>query len=425
MKDRIYFLIVGILLTGLSGAFGTQSLSTVKPGKDTVKASIDLSRPGGLYRPVHDMITPWNSKGNRLPFEFGNTYHRRFQEAGFSLCRLVAFSDTWLWGTEVSRGKDGRIVLDFKDFDALLDLAIAAQCEPYIRLAYNVPAALSSAPPNASRNRVAYSRPRDLLEWDQLMADIVRHCNVTRKLGIRYFVTALNEADLAVEKGECSWDMVLELYARTVKVVRAVDPSVKVGGPALANDPRFKGEPYMRTFLRYCAEHKLPLDFICYHGYKKSHPMVYEAMLGTVKKMVREEYPELTPEPEYFCDEFGLWSKSAKDDNEYGSAYITASHHFMRRGGINKVCNVSFNHFHKWDDQFFYNDKTIQRYIGLPLLKGPVVTAPYFAIQMQSELRGGELPVGLDGQGGDHIRQHSRYHCHGGRQTHCSAGVVF
>ena len=64
VKDRIYFLIVGILLTGLSGAFGTQSLSTVKPGKDTVKASIDLSRPGGLYR-LNDSMDQQDEARNR------------------------------------------------------------------------------------------------------------------------------------------------------------------------------------------------------------------------------------------------------------------------------------------------------------------------------------------------------------------------
>ncbi len=394
MKHNIRLLVMGVLLSGLTVACGAQPAPSAEPVTAVIKATIDMSRPVGPFSPVHDMITPWNSKGNRMPFACGSAYDRRFREANFGMCRLVAFSDTWLWGTDVSRGKDGKISLDFKDFDALLDLSLSAGCEPYIRLAYNVPEALRSA------NQVDYGRPRDLAEWDQLMGDIVRHCNVTRKLGIRYFVAALNEADLAVEKRECSWEMILELYARTVKVVRQIDPSIKVGGPATVHDPRGKGTPYMRKFLRYCAENKLPLDFVCFHGYTKKHPGIYEEMLLAVKEMVAEEYPELTPEPEYFCDEFGLWSKSAKDDNEYGSAYITASHHFMRRGGIKKVCNISFNHFHKYDETFVYNDRIIKRYLGLPLLKGPVVTAPYFAIQMESGLSGQELPVELDGEGG-------------------------
>jgi len=49
---------------------------------------------------------------------------------------------------------------------------------------------------------------------------------------------------------------------------------------------------------------------------------------------------------------------------------------------------------------FVYNDATIRRYIGLPLLKGPVVTTPYFALKLQSMLSGTELPVTLNGAGG-------------------------
>ena len=36
----------------------------------------------------------------------------------------------------------------------------------------------------------------------------------------------------------------------------------------------------------------------------------------------------------------------------------------------------------------------------MPLIKGPVVTTPYFAIQMHSMLKSGRLPVAIEGQGG-------------------------
>ena len=60
------------------------------------------------------------------------------------MVRLVAFSDTWLWGVKVERGEDGKVHLDFKDFDNLADVVRSTGAEPYIRLAYNMPRALSS-----------------------------------------------------------------------------------------------------------------------------------------------------------------------------------------------------------------------------------------------------------------------------------------
>ncbi|NOZ24261.1 MAG: hypothetical protein GXP25_24560 [Planctomycetes bacterium] len=314
--------------------------------KGKVVAVIDASRPLGPLRRVHDFTTPWNSKDNPLPFKKGDAYYRRFVGAGFRMVRLVSFSDTWLWGVKVERGKDGKIHLDFTDFDNLVDLARSAGAEPYIRLAYNMPRALSSIQSDNPklRQKIAYAPPQSYGEWDALMRDIVKHC-VERKYGVRYYVTSLNEGDIPVRRGETDWQLICDLYERTVRVVHEVDPKAKVGGPALAADPRGEGAHFMRTFLRFCAERKLPLDFVCFHGYRKGHPQEYGEMVDAVRKMVAEEYPGLKPEPEYFLDEFNLWLRDKKQDNEYAAAYITAAHHFMRRSGIAKVGHVSFNHF--------------------------------------------------------------------------------
>jgi len=304
-----------------------------------VNAVADCGKPLGRLRRVHDFTTPWNSREVPLPFKTGDAYWRRFKEAGFTLARLVAFSDTWLWGTNVERGEDGKICLDFTDFDRLVDVVRSAGAQPYIRLAYNMPKALSSV----QGRGWAYAPPRDYAEWDDLMRRIVTHCNVERKLGVKYFVASLNEGDIAVRRGICDWRTICELYERTARIVKDVDPSAKVGGPALAADPCGAGEVFMREFLRFCRERKLPLDFLCYHGYGRAHPRVYEDMIRTVQAMVREEYPECRPE--HFLDEFNLWRRDEKQDNEFGAAYIAASLHYQRRAGLAKSSIVSFNHF--------------------------------------------------------------------------------
>ncbi|MEW6359264.1 MAG: glycosyl hydrolase [Planctomycetota bacterium] len=314
--------------------------------KEKIVAAVDASRPVGPMRRVHDFTTIWNSKDKPLPFEKGDACHNRFADANFRLARLIAFSDTWLWGTKVERGNDGKVHLDFSDFDNLVDLVRSAGAEPYIRLAYNMPQALSSIQSDDPRlrHKAAYAPPKSYDEWDALMRDIVKHC-VEHKYGVRYYVTSLNEGDIPVREGKSDWQMICDLYERTVRVVREADPSAKVGGPALAADPRDAGEQFMRNFLKFCADRKLPLDFICFHGYRKGHPREYGEMVDVVRKMVGEEYPGLKPEPEYFLDEFNLWLEDKKQDNEYCAAYITAAHHFARRAGVAKICHVSFNHF--------------------------------------------------------------------------------
>ncbi|MBN2450975.1 MAG: hypothetical protein JXR77_11330, partial [Lentisphaeria bacterium] len=102
----------------------------------TVPMAVDAGAPVGPMPRTWSFVTPWNSRSNPIPFTRDHPYFRRFREAGFEMVRMVAFSESWLWGTRVERGPDGELQLDFRDFDTLLDLYRAAGAEPYVRLAY-------------------------------------------------------------------------------------------------------------------------------------------------------------------------------------------------------------------------------------------------------------------------------------------------
>jgi xylan 1,4-beta-xylosidase len=55
------------------------------------------------------------------------------------------------------------------------------------------------------------------------------------------------------------------LYDKTARALKSAEPSLKVGGPALAVP--FTAQPYREDFLDYCREHKVPLDFYSWHNY--------------------------------------------------------------------------------------------------------------------------------------------------------------
>ncbi|HEX3354745.1 MAG TPA: hypothetical protein VHS34_18140 [Terriglobales bacterium] len=55
------------------------------------------------------------------------------------------------------------------------------------------------------------------------------------------------------------------LYEKTARALKTVDPSMKVGGDALAIASN--AGPYREGFIAYCALHKLPLDFYSWHHY--------------------------------------------------------------------------------------------------------------------------------------------------------------
>ncbi len=366
--------------------------------KHDVVARVDCSRTRPLRR-VHDFTTIWNSRDNPVPFAPGDPVFQRFVDAGFHLVRLVAFSETWLWGTRVEVNSQGQLVTDFRDFDRLADVFSKAGAELYVRLAYHTPSALVD--PSLPRQKRRYAMPRDLKLWDQLMERIVRHVRLERKLPVRYWVAALNEGDLPVRRGQAEPETVYRLYERTARLVKRLDPTARVGGPALAFSTDADGRPaaMLLEFLRYCRDRHVPLDFVCFHGYRKAHPRDYEQLTQTVRSAVRSVWPEKAARLEYFLDEWNLWLRDGRQDNEYAAAYLAAGLHYQRRAGLTKSSIVSFNHF-RWPRPFVYNDQTIARLTGLPLIKGSVVTTPYFVWLMHNRLAEREAAVTLPGRDG-------------------------
>lgn len=309
---------------------------------NTVALSVDAGKPAGPMPRTWRFVTPWNSRTYPVPFTRDHPYFRRFREAGFDLVRMVAFSENWLWGAAVTRDAAGKIAIDFTDFDTMVDTYRAAGAEPYIRLAYHLPAAMS--PPGAEKRARHYGAPRDIDEWCAFIRRIVRHCTVDRKRGIRYWVAMLNEADIAVRSGEARWEPILDLYEKTVRAVRAVDPDAKVGGPATCGPLPGVQEDGLRRFVRFCRRRDLPPDFICFHQYGCPHPRDFERAVLCAKGIVREEWPDLACE--YFLDEWNLWARDKTQDNEYAAAYLAAAVHYQVRAGLDRSSIVSFNtHF--------------------------------------------------------------------------------
>jgi xylan 1,4-beta-xylosidase len=70
-----------------------------------------------------------------------------------------------------------------------------------------------------------------------------------------------NEPNLAIfwERGDQA--AYFELYARTARALKAIDPELKVGGPSTA------GAAWVPEFLAYASERQLPVDFVTTHTY--------------------------------------------------------------------------------------------------------------------------------------------------------------
>lgn len=112
--------------------------------------------------------------------------------------------------------------------------------------------------------------PPSFDKWADIAAHIVRHYNQGwahgPKANIKYW-EIWNEPDghpLVFWAG--TPESFYQLYETTTRKLKALDPSLKVGGPAIAGSIRF-----LEGFLKYQHEHHVPVDFVSWHIYTQ-HP---------------------------------------------------------------------------------------------------------------------------------------------------------
>ena len=117
------------------------------------------------------------------------------------------------------------------------------------------------------KTALRHSAPPDSFDkWTDIATHIVRHYNdgwaYGPRLGIKYW-EIWNEPDgdsLVFWSGNPN-DF-YRLYENTARALKKLNPSLKVGGPAICCELGF-----LEGFLKYNHEHNVPLDFVSWHIY--------------------------------------------------------------------------------------------------------------------------------------------------------------
>ncbi len=130
---------------------------------------------------------------------------------------------------------------------------------------------LSFMPSSMSKNNVqgvfyykpCIDVPKDFDEWAAYVQRFVRF--LIHRYGAEEVRTWLfevwNEPDLQVVFFSEDKDAYFRLYETTARAVKSVDPAIRVGGPATS------GSKWIASFVRFCKENDVPVDFITTHQY--------------------------------------------------------------------------------------------------------------------------------------------------------------
>ncbi|WP_328686051.1 GH39 family glycosyl hydrolase [Streptomyces sp. NBC_00343] len=193
----------------------------------------------------------------------------------------------------VYREIDGDVVPSFHYVDLLFDAILAAGMRPFVEFGFS-PAELARETGTVFWWGANGAPPTDNEKWAALVRATVEHW--VARYGIdevrAWYFEVWNEPNLGpFFRGTRS--EYFELYRVTVRAVKAVDPALRVGGPATSNfvpDARFDGEVedvaqheavltapdldaldwqpvWLEEFLRFCADNRLPVDFVSCHPY--------------------------------------------------------------------------------------------------------------------------------------------------------------
>ena len=143
--------------------------------------------------------------------------------------------------------------------------------------------------------------PTDYAEWEELIYQLVKHCNQDRKFGIEYWEVG-NEGDIG-ESGGCPYKFTpqsyVSYYGHTVRAIRRADPHAKVGGPALAGYQSPLGD----ALIASAGQGQVPLDFISWHLYSNDPREFWKTIDYMQAKLAK--YPQLN-QVETILDEWNM-----------------------------------------------------------------------------------------------------------------------
>ena len=212
------------------------------------------------------------------------------EQIGFSYLRFHGlFHDDMF---VMRQAQDKSYIYNFQYIDELFDALLEKHIRPFVELGF-FPDCLKGGDAAQFWWKGHVTPPECLDGWRALIDRFIRH--LLDRYGAdevhTWYFEVWNEPNL-----HGFWDgtrsQYFKLYKATVQTIKAIDPALRVGGPATSNfvpDARFDGETedhskhithqtedldtlswhgvWIEAFLSFCRENALPVDFVSAHPY--------------------------------------------------------------------------------------------------------------------------------------------------------------
>ena len=225
----------------------------------------------------------------------------------------------------------------FTYLDRVMDSYLAQGIRPFLELGF-MPDQMASGTQTIFYWKGNVTPPKDETAWTNMVKATLRH------LADRYGEAEVsawpcevwNEPNLTGFWENADEAKYLRLYEITALAVKEALPGMKVGGPAICGGPT--SLDWVRNFLTFCRDRRLPVDFLTRHAYMGNDPehrgrYLYHEMRAvddTVDEMRRtreiiDSFPEFSGMPMHITEFNTSYNPFCPiHDTNLNAAYVAA-----------------------------------------------------------------------------------------------------
>lgn len=357
--------------------------------------TVDVARAGSPVDRFFDLSVGSDFPGTLIRDDSQAQLATAVDELGF---RYIRFHDIFHDVLGTVKQQDGRISYDWTKVDRLYDALRAKRLRPFVELGFT-PNALRTSEQTIFYWKGNTSHPK-LDGWRDLIDAFVRH--VRDRYGAeevrRWYFEVWNEPNLAGFFEGADQRAYFELYDVTARTIKAIDPALRVGGPATA------GAAWVPEFLDHVARTKVPVDFVTTHTYGVDGGFLDEqgkqdtklspspdAIVGDVRKVRREiDATRYAGLPLFFTE----WSTSYTPRDVVHDSYVSAPYILTKlKGSQGQLQGMSY-----WTYTDLFEEPgppPTPFHGGFGLINREGIRKPaWFAYKYLHALRGKAVPVG-------------------------------
>lgn len=159
---------------------------------------------------------------------------------------------------------------NFTYLDRVVDSYLELNIRPFLELGF-MPYKMASGTNTVFYWKGNTTPPKDYDSWCKMVQATLTH--LMQRYGkdevLTWPIEVWNEPNLSGFWKDANIDEYYKLYELTVAAIKKVNSAFKVGGPAICGGA---DEKWMKGFLTYCHNNKIPLDFISRHHYTTELP---------------------------------------------------------------------------------------------------------------------------------------------------------